>query len=134
MLNTHINSISNYTGNVYDNDIVRASVDTIARHFAKMKPEHRLKNSLVKSSLSRLLDYRPNPLMSTYDFLYKVVSNLYMNNNAYIYIERDNLGSVKALYPIEYSKAELSKDDKNDMYWACQQLCVNSCNNRCQFS
>ncbi|MDD4698938.1 MAG: phage portal protein [Oscillospiraceae bacterium] len=116
MLNTYKNSISNYNGEFYDNEVVRTCIDTIARHFAKMKPEHRLKNSIVKSNLNRLLDYRPNSLMSTYDFLYKVVSNLYINNNSYIYIQRDDFGSVKALHPIDYNNVTAMCDEQGNYF------------------
>lgn len=116
MLNSMNSTIYNYSGSLYDNDTVRASIDAIARHFAKMQPTHKLKNTTVNSSLNRLLSYRPNQFMSTYDFLYKTVTQLYLYSTAFVYIERDDLGNVLSLYPIDYSKAELKQDAQGTYY------------------
>ena len=43
MLNSMNSTIYNYSGSLYDCDTVRASIDAVARHFAKMGIEHRLK-------------------------------------------------------------------------------------------
>jgi HK97 family phage portal protein len=45
--------------------------------------------------------------MNGYDFIYKVVSQLYSNNNAFIYIQRDPVGNVTGFYPINFSTVEL---------------------------
>jgi HK97 family phage portal protein len=44
--------------------------------------------------------------MSAYDFLYKVVSQLYTNNNSFIYIQTDPMGKVTGLYPLSFSSIE----------------------------
>lgn len=121
MLNSYTNSVSNWSGNIYENDTVRSCIDAISRHFAKMQPEHRLKNKVVNSNLNKLLSYRPNDFMSTYDFLYKTVSCLLVNNTAFIYIDRDDLGMVKALFPVEFNKSEL-KQDENSIYYLSFQF------------
>ncbi len=116
MLNSYNSRITNYNNDLYDDDTVRACIDTIARHFAKMQPVHRMKGNTVNDNLNILLNYRPNPDMSTYDFLYKVATCYEMDNNAYIYIKRDNIGNVIALYPFSYSQTELKKDKYDQLY------------------
>ncbi len=91
-------------------------MDCIAKHFAKMKPTHQLKGKEVNSKINKLLLSRPNEDMSTYDFLYKVVTSLYMQNNAYIYIKWDALGNIEGLYPVLYSQAKLKQDNLNNYY------------------
>lgn len=116
MLNSMNSTIYNYSGSLYDCDTVRASIDAVARHFAKMGIEHRLKNTTVNSSLNRLLKYRPNFAMNSYDFLYKTVTQLYLYSTAFVYIERDDLGTVLSLYPIDFGKAELKQDAQGTYY------------------
>jgi len=116
MLNGYNNRITSFNGGIYDDDTVRACVDAIARHFAKMKPTHLLKNKEQTSNLNKLLSLRPNAEMSSYDFLYKIVTNLYIENNAYIYIRRDSLGNIIGLYPVLYNQAELIEDRLGNFY------------------
>lgn len=116
MLNGYNNRVCNYDGDLYNNATVRSCVDTIARYFAKMQPVHRLKGVTVNDSLNNLLSLRPNPDMSIYTFLYKVCTCYEMDCNAYIYVERDNLGNVTALWPFSYSQAELKENKYSDLY------------------
>lgn len=116
MLNSYTNKVYDFNSDLYDNDTVRASVNCIATHFSKMAPQHRLKGKPVNSQINRLLYNRPNPDMSTFDFLYKTITALYMQNNVYIYIKRDNLGNIIALYPVLYNQAELKQDKYNNLF------------------
>ena len=116
MLNSYYSRIYNYGGSLYDNAVVRACVDTIARYFGKMQMVHRLKGVTVYDNLNTLLSLRPNPDMSSYDFLYKTATCYEMDNNAYIYIQRDDMGNVTALYPFSYSQAELKENKTGDMF------------------
>ncbi|OLA94148.1 MAG: hypothetical protein BHW64_05080, partial [Candidatus Melainabacteria bacterium LEY3_CP_29_8] len=43
---------------------------------------------------------KPNPYMTTYDFIYKIVSLLLAQNNEYIYIDIDSTGNLRGLYPL----------------------------------
>lgn len=115
LVNNYNSNFFNYEGDLYDSDIVRSCIHSIASNAAKLKPRH-IYDGQVKdgSNLEKLLQVRPNPYMNTYDFLYKVVSQLYSTNNAYIYIKCE-YGRVVGLYPINYSAAELKEYD-GEMY------------------
>lgn len=102
--------------NIYDTPIVRSCVDAIAKNFAKMKVEHRLKGKVVNDNLTKLLTLRPNPDMNSFEFLYKVASSYYVDNNAYIYIRRDNIGNVLGLYPIPYNQADFKEDNAENLF------------------
>ena len=94
----------------YDSDVVRAAVDAIARNAAKLKPKHiRRMNGRVTqtdSNIEYLLSVRPNPYMDAYSFLYKTVTQLYLQNNAYIFIDWAETGQVRGFYPVNASQVE----------------------------
>ena len=97
-------------GDAYDSDVVRAAVDAIARNAGKLKAKHirRMDGQVMKtdSNIEYLLSMRPNPHMDAYSFLYKVVTSLYLKNNAFVYIDWDERGMVRAFYPINASTVE----------------------------
>jgi HK97 family phage portal protein len=109
-LNDFAPFFSAFNGSVYDSDIVRTCIDAIARNAAKLKPKHirrgNGKITVVSGDLEWLLQVRPNPYMSAYDFLYKTVSQLYTNNNAFIYIQTDQMGRVTGLFPLSFASIE----------------------------
>lgn len=94
----------------YDSDVVRAAVDAIARNAAKLKPKHirRLNGTVTptNSNIEYLLSVRPNPYMDGYSFLYKVVTQLYLQNNAYIFIDWADNGQARGFYPVNASNVE----------------------------
>jgi len=105
----------------YKNEIdVRACVDAIARNGAKMHPKHirdyykegkrTLEN--VDDNLYKLLSRQPNEIQNAYKFYYQVISDLELNNNSIIYINKDNDLKVKGLYPLTFDKCEFYEYEK----------------------
>ncbi len=90
--------------NIEDNIIARECINTIATHCAKMMPKHYQQNGELKNHISGQINYiisvKPNPFMTTYDFIYKAVSLLLAQNNEYIYIDIDESGFLRGLYPL----------------------------------
>ena len=114
-------SFSSFSGDAYASDIFREGVDAIARNAGKLKGSHivRYKDTDRKDgdySLNRLLQVRPNPYMSAYDFIYKLVTRLYLYNNSFAYIDRDSRGNVTGLYPITASHVDLLADQNGSLY------------------
>lgn len=112
---------SSYSGDAYANDIYREAVDAIARNAGKLKGSHVIsygERGRVDgdNKLNRLLQIRPNPYMSAYDMLYKLVTHLFLNNNAFAFLERDNRGSLKAIYPITASSVNILSDNSGGLY------------------
>lgn len=95
---------TNISNNIEDNIIAKECIHTIATHCAKMMPKHYQSNSETKNHISGAINYiiskRPNPYMITYDFIYKIISLLLSQNNEYIYIDIDNKGYLRGLYPL----------------------------------
>ena len=54
--------------------------------------------------------------MTTYDFIYKIVSQLYAYNNAFVYIAKDRRGFITGFYPIISYEQNLLKDRENNIY------------------
>lgn len=110
-----------YTGvgdKEYDQKVARQCIDKIATQVALLEPQH-IKGSLSKtmdSQVGFLLGNRPNPIMNTYDFLYKVTSMLYSDKNAFIYIHRNKLGIVQGFYPLLATSYQLYEDDEGTIY------------------
>ena len=90
--------------NIYDSNVARECINTIATHAAKMLPKHVQKQNGItkqyKGEINYLLSVQPNPIMTTYDFLYKVTSILYSTNNVFIFINKDDKGMITGFYPL----------------------------------
>lgn len=105
-------TFTSFGDNAYDSDDVRGAVDAIARNAAKLKPKRIRRDKTgaiteVNDSLQYLLAVRPNPFMDAYSFYYKVVTQLFMQNNAFVYVHFDDAGNVTGLYPIPMSSVSL---------------------------
>ena len=116
-------SFSIYSGDAYSSDVYREGVDAIARNAGKLKGSHVIKykdHDRVDGDcqLNRLLQVRPNPFMSAYDFTYKLVTRLFLYNNAFAFIDRDDRGVVRGLYPITASHIDLLADQNGELF--CQ--------------
>lgn len=110
-----------YNSDAYANDIYREAVDAIARNAGKLKGSHIVAyagkdRQSGDNKLNRLLQVRPNPYMSAYDFLYKLVTHLFINNNAFAYLDRDEKGSLRAIYPITATSVQVLSDPANNLY------------------
>lgn len=118
MLNSYNPYFSAVSENIYDSKVARTCIDRIATHCAKLIPKH------IQSDLSRtingdinfLLQHRPNPIMNTFDFIYKTISMLYTDSNAFVYIQKDSTGFIKAFYPVLAVDYELLQGEDNTAY------------------
>ncbi len=121
-LQTTLNIFSDFGNNINASDVVKICIDRIATHAAKLKPRYIkiLDNSTVvdkKGKIAYLLKFQPNPLMTPYDFIYRVVTLLYLNNNAFIYPVYDpDTYELKELWPIRPNSVEAIKDDSGDLF------------------
>lgn len=104
-------SFSSYNGRIYDSAEIRACVDAIARNVAKQSARHvrskGKKYEVLDDDITRIVGEQPNELMNAYDFYYRMVSELLLNNNAFAYIQRDEKGKLTGLYPIKAGCYEL---------------------------
>lgn len=95
---------SSYGADIYANDIVRSCVRALSEHTSKANvkcirrtPEGRIEGD---KNLERMIQYRPNLYMNGKDFLYKIRTRLEIDNTAFVYIQRNDVGRCVGLYPM----------------------------------
>lgn len=115
-----------FGNNIFKNDIVKASIDTIAKECSKFVIRSVIeKDSMIKTnndSINRLFSNGPNSYMSTSQFLYFIASTVFRNNNCFIYPEftfyTDVNGEIKrklvALHPLITSNESVYLDASNN--------------------
>ena len=119
-LNTEMWSYRYFGGEIAQIDLIALCIDALARNIGKieLKSIVRKKNAVsvtdLTSDVARVLK-RPNPYMTSYDFLYKVASLYFMSNNVFIWPEYDNQGQLVALWPINYKSFQLVKTESGIM-------------------
>lgn len=99
-----------WSGNIYDSDIVRSAIWTNAKNAGKLNPKHIRKNGdkydvFPTPKIKRLLT-RPNQYMSMSVFLNKMVTNCQKKNNAFALIKFGADGFPEGIYPITYNRVE----------------------------
>ena len=114
-------SFSSWCGNAYENDIFREGVSAISRNCAKLKGTYIIKNGNTKrpgndARLNRLLQIAPNKYMSAYDYLYKITTHLYLYNNSFSLLDKDERGNVLAIYPINCTSAQFLEDARGELF------------------
>ncbi|WKY47854.1 phage portal protein [Eubacteriaceae bacterium ES3] len=115
------NSFSPWSGDAYSLDIYRGGVDSIARNCGKLKGSHIISYANQQKTqgderLNRILQVAPNPYMTAYDFLYKMVTHYYLYNNAFAYLQKDKKGQVIGIYPMGANQVEFLTDPTETMY------------------
>lgn len=102
MLSEYNSSFSTIQNDIYKSKIARECIDRIATQCGKFEIKHinEKKGVQVYGEINYLLSHQPNPRNNTYDFLYRIVSILKRNNNAFVYIHKDKTGFIKGFYPI----------------------------------
>ena len=121
LVNEALYGFSSYGGDAYSNDIFREAVDAIARNAGKLKGSHVVnyngeRQETTDGRLNRLLQTRPNRYMSSYDFLYKLTTRLFLYNNAFAYLDRDERGNVRAIYPITATHVDILSDATGSLF------------------
>ena len=102
----------------YNSKVARQVIDRIATHCAKLVPKHIQGNitNNVKGDINFLLSNQPNPLMNTFDFIYRIISLLYTDCNAFVYIAKDRTGFITGFYPVLATTYELLQGADGTMY------------------
>lgn len=98
----------------YDSVVVQQAINCIVKEMKKLYPQHvvRSKEGDIEpqmDSIQRVLE-RPNPLMSTSDFVEKIVWNLMLNYNSFVLPVWDESNNLTALYPIQPSSVDFLQD------------------------
>lgn len=118
MLNSYNAQFTTLSDNTYDSKVARQCIDRIATHCAKLVPKH-IKDTVgnnIKGDINFLLQNQPNPIMTKFDFIYKTISMLYTDSNAFVFIAKDNQGFITGFYPILALDYILLQDVSGEIY------------------
>lgn len=126
-LNGYTPIFSQFGTNIYASDVVQQAVKCIVDEMKKLNPTHiRYKGNdpvPINGTIQALLN-DPNPIMTTSEFLEKVMWLLLLNYNAfifptyYIYTNKDGtqVRIYDGLYPLKPTLVEFVEDASNRLY------------------
>lgn len=118
MLNSYNAQFTTLSNNTYDSKVARQCIDRIATHCAKLIPKH-IKDSVsnnIKGDINFLLQNQPNPITTKFDFIYRIISMLYTDCNAFVYIAKDKTGFITGFYPVLALNYDLLQDASGRIY------------------
>lgn len=118
MLNSYNAQFTTLSNNTYDSKVARQCIDRIATHCAKLIPKH-IKDSIsnnIKGDINFLLQNQPNPITTKFDFIYRVISMLYTDSNAFVFIAKDKTGYITGFYPVLATNYDLLEDATGKIY------------------
>lgn len=108
---------TNWSGAIYESEIVRAAIDARARHISKLKVEV---EGQANKSLQSKLRQGPNQWQTWSQFLYRVSTILDINNTAFIVPVFDERMIVTGMFPVLPSSCSLV--EYNDEIWLRYQF------------
>jgi HK97 family phage portal protein len=104
-------TITKWTGNIYQSDVVRSAIRPKVNAISKLNPKHIRgwgdKMKINPDVNMRLMLIKPNPYMSMQDFLMKMTWQREINHNAFAYVRRDDRNTPVEVYPVPYSSVKL---------------------------
>lgn len=127
MLNGFTPIFSQFGDDIYASDVVQQAVSCIVSEMKKLNPQHvRINGSdiiSVNDSIQSVLQ-NPNPLMTTSEFIEKIIWQLFFNYNAFIIptyrMWKDDNGHERrfydGLYPVAPTQVDFIEDASNTMY------------------
>jgi hypothetical protein len=86
-----------FEGSVYEMELTRAAIHSFANACSKLKPEV---VGVAARGLERVLQFKPNPLMDTSRFIYRIATILSVCNNAFIVPIEDEYGEIGGYFPV----------------------------------
>ena len=129
MLSGYTPVFSQFGSDIYASDVVQMCIDAIATECSKLRPRHIRTDSEgmqvnVNDDLNRLFRISPNPLMTTRDFIEKIIWSLYLNYNAWVfpaYTTRTDAGgntiySYTGLYPLNPTDVTFLQDGSERIF------------------
>lgn len=109
-----------WDGNVYKSDIVRSCIRPKAKAIGKLVAKHIRDNAnefkINPDAYLRFILEEPNPLMTGQVMQEKLATQLELNNNAFAYIKRDELGYATEIYPIPCVSIEVVENSVGDVF------------------
>lgn len=120
MLSGGVPVFSQFGDNIYASDVVQSCVNCIVSELRKLNPRHIIRQgndtrTTNRTDIQSVLD-NPNPLMTTSEFLEKIIWRLFLDCNSFVYPVYDGAGKLQALYPLAPSQVEFLQDASDTLY------------------
>lgn len=114
VLNNYSPAFSTFNGGIYEMELTRSTINSIAMHCSKLNPV--CKGNYRHKDLIRLIQTKPNYLMTTQQFLLKLFTILLCENNAFIVPIYENYSADKIVgfYPVRSSGSRIVESDGID--------------------
>lgn len=94
-----------YNGGIYEMELTRASVHAFASLCGKLKPEVQ---GRAYKNLEKILQFKPNPFMDTYKFIYRIATILAVDTTAFIVpLYGEDEKTIIGLYPLLSDRVEI---------------------------
>jgi hypothetical protein len=104
MLNGYTPIFTDYDGGVYEMELTRSCIHTFANHCSKLLPKV---SGPDKRGIQAMLDGRPNPFMTSAQFVYKVATIYDTRNTCFIVPILDEFDRLTGYYPVNAKQTEL---------------------------
>ncbi len=105
MLNGYTPSFNTYNGSIYEFELCRAAIDRYATFCSKLKPE--IKGRAYRN-LEKTLQFKPNPWMTTTQFLYRLATILKVNTTAFILpLYANDYETINGFFPLLPQRTEI---------------------------
>lgn len=118
MLSGAVPIFSQFGSDIYASDVVQQSISCVVTEMKKLRPTHVRSTGMdltpIPGSIQKVLN-KPNPIMTTSDFLEKIYWNYYLNYNAFILKVKEG-GKLKSLYPLQPTNVTFLKDPSGEMF------------------
>lgn len=114
LLNGYNPIFTSYDGGLYEMGLTRSCIDKIATQCSKLHPV--INGNKNYKKYNTILQNKPNRLMTTQQFLYRLATILLVENNAYIVPIFDNYISMNIIgfYPVRAAGSRIVKLDNID--------------------
>lgn len=112
---------SQFGNDIYASDVVQQAINCIVREMKKLEPQHVIKKGSDitpknDSSIQRVLD-NPNQLMTTTDFIEKIVWSLYFNYNSFVCPVWDKTTeNLTEMYPLQPTQVDFLEDARGIIF------------------
>lgn len=120
MLNGYVPIFSQFGDDIYASDVVQQAINCIVKEMKKLTPMHERQLDSeseyvpIRGNIQSVLE-NPNPLMTTADFLEKIVWQLFFNYNAFVLPTWDGRNNLTGLYPIQPTQVEFLEDPNGSL-------------------
>ena len=104
MLDGYTPIFTSYDGGIYEMELTRSCIHTFASHCSKLQPS--VQGADLRG-LQPLLEGRPNPFMTSAQFVYKVATIYEAKNTCYIVPLLDEFDRLIGYYPVNPQQTEL---------------------------